>query len=76
MAAQRGGIRLVLIPEENEKDLADIPKAVLAKLEIKPVSTIDEVLALALTEEPKALQVSIEPEKSARPDGENPVVTH
>ncbi len=76
LAAQRGGIRMVLIPQENEKDLVDIPKAVLSKLEIHPVSTIDEVLALALTEEPKPLPATIEPEKTARPDAENAVVTH
>ncbi|MDZ4728438.1 MAG: endopeptidase La [Xanthomonadales bacterium] len=76
LAAQRGGIRMVLIPQENEKDLVDIPKAVLSKLEIHPVSTIDEVLALALTELPKALPAPIEPEKTARPDAESAVVTH
>jgi len=76
LAAQRGGIRLVLIPQENEKDLADIPKAVLAKLEIRPVSTVDEVLALALTEQPKPLPVTIDPEKTARADAETTVVTH
>lgn len=76
LAAQRGGIRLVLIPGENEKDLADIPKAVLSKLEIRPVSTIDEVLSLALTDEPKPLPVSIDPEKTARVESENSVLTH
>lgn len=76
LAAQRGGIRMVLIPEENEKDLVDIPKAVLNKLEIHPVSTIDEVLSFALTEEPKALPSTIESEKTTRPDAENTVVTH
>ncbi len=76
LAALRGGIRLVLIPDENEKDLADIPKTVLSKLEIRTVSTIDEVLSLALTEEPKPLSKPIDPEKTARADSENPVVTH
>jgi len=76
LAAQRGGIRLVLIPDENEKDLADIPKGVLSKLEIRSVSTIDEVLALALTDDPKSLPTPIDPEKTARADSENSVVTH
>jgi ATP-dependent Lon protease len=77
LAAQRGGIRLVLIPDENEKDLADIPKAVLSKLEIQPVSSIDEVLSLALTEAPKPLPTpAIEPEKAVRGEGENVVLTH
>jgi ATP-dependent Lon protease len=48
LAALRGGIRKVLIPEENAKDLADIPKNVTAGLEIVPVRWIDEVLDLAL----------------------------
>ncbi len=49
LAALRSGIKTVLIPEENEKDLADVPETVKASLEIIPVSTIDQVLALALT---------------------------
>ncbi len=49
LAALRSGIKTVLIPEENEKDLADIPENVKSALEIVPVSTIDQVLARALT---------------------------
>ena len=45
LAAHRGGIRTVLIPDENEKDLAEIPDNIKGKLEIKPVKWIDEVLA-------------------------------
>jgi ATP-dependent Lon protease len=48
LAALRGGIRLVLIPDENEKDLADIPERIKKDLEIRPVKWIDEVLELAL----------------------------
>ena len=69
LAALRGGIRTVLIPEENEKDLADIPDNVKAELEIIPVSDINEVLARALRrsiqeiewgeEEQAALQASL-----------------
>ncbi|MDQ3245447.1 MAG: endopeptidase La [Pseudomonadota bacterium] len=50
LAALRGGISTVLIPAENEKDLAEIPASVTDGLEIVPVSHIDEVLARALTE--------------------------
>jgi ATP-dependent Lon protease len=50
LAALRGGIKTVLIPEENRKDLAEIPDNVKAGLEIIPVSHVDEVLARALTE--------------------------
>ncbi len=48
LAALRGGIKTVLIPEENEKDLAEIPDKVKKGLTIVPVSTIDQVLARAL----------------------------
>ncbi len=48
LAALRGGIKTVLIPQENEKDLADIPDVVKDGLEIVPVSTVDEVLERAL----------------------------
>ncbi len=48
LAALRGGIRTVLIPEENRKDLADIPKTVTDQIDIVPVRWIDEVLDLAL----------------------------
>ncbi len=49
LAALRGGVRTVLIPQENEKYLADIPDNVKSGLEIVPVATVDEVLAKALT---------------------------
>jgi ATP-dependent Lon protease len=48
LAALRGGIKTVLIPEENEKDLADLPENVRNGLTIVPVSTIEQVLARAL----------------------------
>jgi len=52
LAAHRGGITTVLIPEDNRKDLAEIPKNVKDKLEILPVKWIDEVLQLALQHPP------------------------
>ncbi len=48
LAALRGGIKTVIIPDENRKDLADIPKNVTSQLKIVPVKWIDEVLDLAL----------------------------
>jgi ATP-dependent Lon protease len=56
LAAHRGGIKTVLIPEENAKDLAEIPDNVKNKLEIIPVKWIDQVLEIALEKmpEPKA----------------------
>ncbi|NJO53621.1 MAG: endopeptidase La [Bacteroidales bacterium] len=52
LAALRGGLKTVLIPEENAKDLAEIPENVKSGLEIIPVSRMDEVLAHALTAKP------------------------
>jgi ATP-dependent Lon protease len=52
LAALRAGIKTVLIPSENEKDLADIPDNVLKALNIIPVATVDEVLAKALVRAP------------------------
>jgi ATP-dependent Lon protease len=75
LAAHRGGIKTVLIPEENEKDLADIPKVILKKLEVRPVSTIDQVLELALTKLPKPLPATIEAKKEAAAEADA-VITH
>ena len=55
LAAQRGNIKTVLIPEENVKDLAEIPDNVKNTLEIVPVRWIDQVLDLALVSKPKPL---------------------
>ena len=54
LAALRGGITTVLIPEENEKDLVEIPANIIKSLKIIPVSHVDEVLAVALTEAGRA----------------------
>ncbi|MBT8121546.1 MAG: endopeptidase La [Gammaproteobacteria bacterium] len=56
LAAHRGGISVVLIPEENRKDLAEIPKNVKDKLDIRPVRWIDEVLQVALQHQPTPLE--------------------
>lgn len=56
LAAHRGGIKKVLIPMDNKKDLAEIPANVIKDLEIVPVGTIDEVLSHALLDMPKALE--------------------
>lgn len=56
LAALRGGIKTVLIPEENEKDLAEIPDNVKEGLKIIPVSHVSEVLKLALVSEPEAIE--------------------
>ncbi|NRB70734.1 MAG: endopeptidase La [Xanthomonadales bacterium] len=70
LAAHRGGMRMVIIPKENEKDLPDIPKNIIRKLDVRPVSTIDEVLNLALVELPQGETVRAEGD-AARPDGDS-----
>jgi ATP-dependent Lon protease len=66
LAAHRGGIRLVLIPKDNEKDLAEVPETVKKSLDIRPVKWIDEVLNLALERMPEPLA-----ENADDDDGEN-----
>lgn len=55
LAAHRGGIKTVLIPEENIKDLAEIPDNIKNRLDILPVKWIDQVLELALERHPEPL---------------------
>ena len=52
LAAHRGGIKTVLIPEENRRDLKDIPDNVLGDIDVRPVRWIDEVLEIALSRQP------------------------
>jgi ATP-dependent Lon protease len=56
LAALRGGIKKVLIPEENAKDLVDLPASVKNGLEIVPVSRMDQVLQHALVRMPDAIE--------------------
>jgi ATP-dependent Lon protease len=58
LAAHRGGIKKVIIPHLNTKDLTDISQEVLKKVEVIPVKTIDEVLKIALTKDPENLKVN------------------
>ncbi|NND45766.1 MAG: endopeptidase La [Xanthomonadales bacterium] len=76
LAAHRAGIRLVIIPQENEKDLAEIPKNIMRKLEIKPVSEIDDVLRLALTEMPQARAKDAPPEQPVNVENESATRPH
>ncbi len=76
LAAHRGGIKTVLIPEENVKDLVEIPDNVKNKLEIVPVKWIDKVLEIALERQPQPLP---EPDESTpippKPDDQTGAVT-
>ncbi|MEP6869878.1 MAG: endopeptidase La, partial [Novosphingobium sp.] len=67
LAALRGGIKTVLIPEENRKDLTEIPANVLAGLEIIPVSHVDEVLARALTAPVEPIQWTEQDDLASQP---------
>ncbi|MEO5774944.1 MAG: endopeptidase La, partial [Sphingomicrobium sp.] len=67
LAALRGGITIVLIPKENEKDLAEIPASVKEALEIIPVDHIDEVLAHALSEPLRPIEWTDADEHAAEP---------
>jgi ATP-dependent Lon protease len=55
LAAHRGGLTVVIIPDENEKDLAEIPKNIKQSLDIRPVRWIDQVLEIALVQKPAPL---------------------
>jgi len=72
LAAHRGGIRTVLIPSENVKDLAEIPDNIKGKLEIKPVKWIDEVLELALRNMPQPTAAAAGSPPEAKPRTKRP----
>jgi ATP-dependent Lon protease len=74
LAALRGGIETVLIPAENEKDLAEIPANIREGLKIVPVAHVDEVLALALTESLNAIDWTDADELAAQPPAGVPPV--
>ena len=80
LAAHRGGIKTVIIPEENRKDLVEIPKNILEKLDIRPFRWIDQVLQTALERMPEPLDEAKETEAAKTTDdkGDAPgtVTTH
>ena len=78
LAAHRGGIKQVLIPEDNVKDLVEIPDNIKNKLDIQPVKWIEQVLEFALESNPEPLsdeeQGNAAP--SAKPEGPQALVKH
>jgi len=80
LAAHRGGIKTVLIPEENSRDLAEIPTNIKENLDIKTVKWIDQVLALALTKMPEPLtgdaEQELEKKGPAAAEESNSIHTH
>lgn len=76
LAAHRGGIKIVLIPEDNVKDLAEIPDNIKNRLNIHPVKWIDQVLDLALERKPDVLPVvATSPTPNPEATESEPVVT-
>jgi len=77
LAAHRGGIKKVLIPEENVKDLAEIPDNIKGRLEIVPVKWIDKVLEIALERHPEPLPEPVEVGALPKTEGDKagPVIT-
>jgi ATP-dependent Lon protease len=77
LAAHRGGIKIVLIPEENVKDLQEIPDNIKNKLEIIPVKWVDKVLELALTRQPEPLPEQVAPRTEvAKPEDQSGARAH
>jgi ATP-dependent Lon protease len=78
LAAARGGIKHVLIPEENRRDLDEVPDNIKQSLDIHPVQWVDEVLEVALTSKPEPLSEEelVELVKSGEGDKPNTVHTH
>ncbi len=82
LAARRGGIKTVIIPQENERDLKEVPINIKEHLNICPVKWIDEVLALALESMPKPLTDeqflanSLTTSSDSEKDGKNRINTH
>ena len=70
LAAHRGGIKTVLIPEDNVKDLTEIPENIKNRLDIHPVKWIDQVLDLALERKPEALPLAPPPVPPVAVDGD------
>jgi ATP-dependent Lon protease len=82
LAARRGGIKTVLIPEENRRDLKEIPDAIKNELDIRPVKWIDEVFAVALQHMPEPLPDSTKEKEAVDKESKensaetNPIRTH
>ncbi len=75
LAAHRGGIKTVIIPEENQKDLVEIPKNILESLNIRPLRWVDQVLEVALERMPKPLGVEGEKVKSRESEASTSLIT-
>ena len=75
LAAHRAGIKKVLIPIENKKDLIEVPNTILKSMEIIPVKNVDEVLKVALTKPLKRVEW-VEVDQLSKKDGKKELSTH
>jgi ATP-dependent Lon protease len=71
LAARRGGIKTVIIPEENRKDLKEVPDSIKSELDIRPVKWIDEVLEIALAHAPTPYVEAIPKDEPATGQDDN-----
>ena len=77
LAAHRAGIKEVLLPKDNEKDLKDVPKKVKEDIKLTIVSNVDEVLKIALTKELKPIKwVEVDTLTKSNKDQETPASRH
>ena len=75
LAAKRGGIKRVIIPEDNAPDLREIPTQITHALEILPVRWVDEAINHALTSEPKPAKKRRNPKSPSKPKSSSPRVS-
>src|SRR3712207_8797992 len=77
LAAHRAGLKNIILPKDNEKDLADIPKNVLDTLDIYMVETMDDVLKIALVEPVRVLPTDAAPaDAEVQPAISDDTITH
>jgi ATP-dependent Lon protease len=75
LAAHRAGIKTIIVPKDNEKDLADIPKSVLDVMNMYMVQTMDEVLKIALAE-PIPGRIAATAAEAVEVDASDDTITH
>ncbi|MFU8837026.1 MAG: endopeptidase La [Thiohalomonadaceae bacterium] len=76
LAAHRGGIKLVMIPEENRRNLEEVPDSIKGNLDIRPVKWIDEVIDIALVRKPEPLSAEDLLDTTSKPVGEKSSTIH
>ena len=72
LAAKRGGIKRVIIPQDNAADLREIPSQITHALEIHPVRWVDDAISLALTSEPRPSKKGTQTKNLSKPKSSSP----